>query len=123
MAKIQLRWTDHTRSNLDKRVRDFCRADSPITLDPKVRAVQFLRGASARSSHVMPALYQVIGARTAAPTANLPYSGKVQAAVVEDAFVNLICLACRSVFDDGRKGLTGKAVSGLSDTQLDEVAQ
>ena len=72
---------------------------------------------------MLPALYLALGARSLPQDSGRTHWQAVQAVALEQSSLQTIALACRSIFDDNRKGLTGKRIASLSDETLASVAQ
>lgn len=122
---LQLTWADYGSKNLAARVAEFKRRNTYIELDDRVAAIQFLRGASARASHLLPALYLVLGAGSRSRETEGGHWKAVQGAILEETALQSIALACRAIFDDSRKQgrLSGKRIASLSDATLASVAE
>ena len=120
-ANLTISWTDYTSVNLNARIESI-KADRHIILDRHVEAIQFLRGVSSRASLILPALYNQLGARSAAQNGTNPYWRTVQATSLEFSSLQTISFICRSVFDDSKKGITGKKFATISDNTLQSVA-
>lgn len=122
-ATLNIQWTDYASKNLQSRIAQFKKINQYIELEPRTKAIQFLRGVSSRASFVLPALYAQIGSRMPFERPDTPYWQRVQAANIEFSSLQTISLACRAIFDDGRKGMTGKAFAQTSDDVLASVAK
>jgi hypothetical protein len=121
---LTVRWTDFASKNLDARIAELKRRDQPIKMEPVVEGIQFLRGVGSRASLVLPMFYTLAGATTKVrdPAEQPPWK-PTQAASFEFSALQTISLICRAVFDDSRKGLTGKRLANASDETLDGIAQ
>lgn len=120
---LHTQWTDHASRNLASRIEQFKGRNKRIELDARVAAIQSLRGVAARASFVLPALYLALGGGSQPRTDGQPHWQTVRAAAMEQAALQTIALACRAVFDDSRKGLSGSTIARLSDESLIQVAE
>lgn len=120
---LHVKWTDCSQAKLSARVEEFKRRDRRVELDGKVAAIQFLSGAAARASYVLPALYLALGARLLPEDPARTHWQVVQTAALEESSLHTIGLACRSIFDDKTSGLSGKRIANMSDATLASVAE
>jgi hypothetical protein len=120
---LKLSWTDYASADLNVRIRELRKIDQHVELDGRVEAIQFLRGVSSRASFVLPAFYAHMGSQMLLRAPNLPYSQRVLAAHTEHSSLLTLSLACRSVFDETRKRLTGKRFANVSDATLLSAAE
>lgn len=120
---LNIRWTDHSSKNLDSRIRQLRKLDRSVELEASTRAIQFLRGVASRSTFMLPAFYAQLGSSAYNERADIPYWQKVHASSIKLSSLQTISLGCRSIFDDSRKGMTGKVFSLISDETLMAVAK
>jgi hypothetical protein len=120
---LTFRWTDHSSNNLKARILQLRKNDRRIELDVPTEAIQFLRGVASRASFVLPEFYEHVGSVAYRERKDIPYWQKVRAASAANSSLQSISLACRSIFDDSRKGMTGKTFSLISDDDLLRVAR
>jgi hypothetical protein len=117
---------EEEKFGLPEQARRMRPRSAPMELDPVVKAVQFLRGASSRAGMCLPAYYLYLGSigddqqpRSAVPA----YSDEVLRAYLEFSSINTISVICRKVFDhDPKGGLTGGYFGSISDQVLNSVA-
>jgi hypothetical protein len=121
---LTIRWTDFSSQNLNARIAELKRRDQPINMNGLVEGVQFLRGVGARAGLALPMFYNLIGAGTPLqePSKYPPWKF-TQAASLEFSALQTISLICRAIFDDSRKGLTGKRFANVSDATLLAIAK
>jgi hypothetical protein len=117
-VNLTIRAADYASANLNARIVEFLKRDAYIELDPWVKSIQFLRGVSSRASFVLPALYSHWGAQVSLADKTLPYWQRVQVTNTDYASLQTISLACRSIFDDSKDGMTGKNFARVSDAVL-----
>ncbi len=121
-GSINITSTDYASANLTTRIKRFKEMNRYSALEDMVLCVQFLRGAAGRASFILPALYMQLGSRLdLSPGAQ--HSEIVNRVSVEYLSLVNISLICRSVFDDSRKGMSGKRIANISDATLAEVAK
>ena len=122
-STLTLRWTDYSSENLNVRIANLRKADQYLPLDNVTNLIQFLRGVGGRATFMLPAYYALSGARVFKEKKDIPYWMRVRALNAENSCLQTISLSCRSVFDDSRKGLTGKFFALASDETLALVAE
>jgi hypothetical protein len=109
-------------SHLQRRIDDFRKEAQHIKLDPEIKVIQFLRGAWARASYILPAYYNHLGAQTTESDKDATSDERVHAAYARFSSLATISLACRSVFDDRVGGLTGKTFATAASSTIVTVA-
>jgi hypothetical protein len=116
---LTIPWTDYASTNLNARIEELRRRDQHVAMDPVVEGVQFLRGVGSRAGFMLSAFYTLIGSTTPPKAPREPPWKPTQAAGLEFSALQTVTLICRSIFDDSRKGLTGKRfVAGSSRARL-----
>jgi hypothetical protein len=121
-GSIKIISTDYASANLNTRIKRFKEMNRYVEIEDMVLCVQFLRGAAGRASFILPALYMQLGSRLDLSPGAQP-SDIVNKASVEYLSLVNISLICRSVFDDSRKGMSGKRIACISDATLAKVTQ
>lgn len=121
-VKIRITSTDFARVNLRSRVSEFHKRDTRVEYDNLTATVQSLREIGGRATHMLPALYMTLAARSAQKERDTPYWRVVQASFLEECALQAIALACRSIFDHRRTALSGNTISRLSDETIKAVA-
>lgn len=122
MSKLVIKWTDHSNANLADRVAKL-KFEKPRDPGPRTSVILFLRGAGARASQILPALYTLLGSGVPFDQAKTPHWRQVQAASLEFSSQLAVSLCCRAVFDESNGAMTGKRFASATDATLDEVAE
>jgi hypothetical protein len=120
---LTIRATDFASKNLNARIAELKRRDKPFNLDAVVEGVQFLRGVGSRASEVLPTFYILVGSSTAKAGSEVARWKPTQSATLNRSALRSISLICRSIFDDSRKGMTGKRFANISDATLGAIAE
>lgn len=108
---------------LSDRARRLTPSARPSAADGMTSAVQFLRGVMSKATLTLPAFYLFLATSENEPANSVPaFAGKVLTHWIRYSSRDSLSLACRSVFDDAKTGLTGGKFGKISDATLEHVA-
>jgi hypothetical protein len=124
LLTLKIQWTDFASKNLNARIAELKRRDQRVEMDAVIEGIQFLRGVDSRASHVLPAFYTLVGSSISPKAGSDVQTWKrTQAASLNFSALQTISLICRSIFDDSRKGMTGKRFANISDVAFASIVE